>query len=43
MLGDFGPAYRGGLFVAQDGENEPHAQNFKLVPWTAVTVALGAR
>lgn len=35
-LGDFGPDYPGGLFVAQDGQNEPHAQNFKLVPWDAV-------
>ena len=40
VLGDFGPAYPGGLFVAQDGENAPHAQNFKLLPWAVVTEAL---
>ena len=32
MRGDFGPAFPGGLFVAQDGHNAPRAQNFKLVP-----------
>ena len=36
-LGDFGPAFPGGLFVAQDGKNQPSAQNFKLVPWATVT------
>lgn len=36
MLGDFGPAFRAGLFVAQDGDNAPRAQNFKLVSWQAV-------
>lgn len=36
MLGDFGPTFRAGLFVAQDGDNAPRAQNFKLVPWQAV-------
>lgn len=36
MLGDFGPAFPGGLFVAQDGNNAPRAQNFKLVPWKTV-------
>ena len=40
-LGDFGPAWPGGLFVAQDGDNAPHAQNFKLVSWDAVRTALG--
>ncbi|QAY75876.1 phytase [Sphingosinicella sp. BN140058] len=40
-LGDFGPAYPGGLFVAQDGANAPAAQNFKLVPWSAIARALG--
>jgi 3-phytase len=39
-LGDFGPAFPGGLFVAQDGENEPQAQNFKLVPWDEVVAAV---
>ena len=42
-LGDLGPGYPGGLFVAQDGENQPKAQNFKLLPWASVTGAIGAR
>lgn len=42
-LGDFGPAFPGGLFVAQDGENQPSAQNFKLVPWAAITGAVKPR
>lgn len=42
-LGNTGPAYPGGLFVAQDGENPPHAQNFKLLPWAKVRDALGLR
>lgn len=29
--GRFGKAYRHGLFIAQDGDNAPAAQNFKLV------------
>lgn len=40
-LGDFGPAYPRGLFVAQDGINDPSAQNFKLVSWADVLTALG--
>ncbi|KKC26891.1 phytase [Sphingomonas sp. SRS2] len=39
-LGDFGPGYPGGLFIAQDGDNMPKAQNFKLVAWDAVINAL---
>lgn len=35
-LGDFGPDFPRGIFVAQDGDNAPHAQNFKLVRWDAV-------
>ncbi len=30
VAGDFGPDYPDGLFVAQDGQNAPSAQNFKL-------------
>lgn len=41
--GGFGAAYPGGLFVAQDGKNEPNAQNFKLVSWAEVKKALGLR
>ncbi|HOB14767.1 MAG TPA: phytase [Novosphingobium sp.] len=40
-LGNFGPDYPLGLFVAQDGMNEPAAQNFKLVSWADVLAALG--
>lgn len=39
-LGDFGPDYPAGLFVAQDGDNPGAAQNFKLVDWRAVLEAL---
>ncbi|MGV3482325.1 MAG: phytase [Sphingobium sp.] len=41
VTGDFGPAYPGGLFIAQDGFNEAGAQNFKLVAWDDVRKALG--
>jgi 3-phytase len=35
-----GRAYPGGLFVAQDGNNNrPRHQNFKLVPWRAIARA----
>lgn len=40
-LGDFGPNFRGGLFVVQDGDNAPLAQNFKLVAWQDAVSALG--
>jgi 3-phytase len=43
VLGDFGSEFPGGLFVAQDGENQPRAQNFKLVPWAAIQKAAGQR
>lgn len=35
-LGDFGADFPGGLFIAQDGDNTPAAQNFKLVDWGRV-------
>jgi len=38
--GDFGRRYPAGLFIAQDGRNAPHAQNFKMVSWRAVLRAL---
>lgn len=38
--GAFGQDYPGGLFVAQDGDNAPAAQNFKLVSWSDVLAAL---
>ncbi|MGD9810063.1 MAG: phytase [Sphingobium sp.] len=40
MLGDFGPTFPGGLFIAQDGSNPGAAQNFKLVSWQAIVDAL---
>ncbi len=43
MLGDFGPDYPGGLFVAQDGHNAAAAQNFKLVAWDDIAKALSLR
>ncbi|MXP42016.1 phytase [Altererythrobacter soli] len=39
--GSFGPEYPEGLFVAQDGHNQPLGQNFKLVSWAAIKAALG--
>jgi 3-phytase len=41
-LGDFGPDYPGGLFIAQDGMNAPAAQNYKLVAWSKVVQAVAA-
>jgi len=41
-LGNFGRNYPRGLFVAQDGRNQPRAQNFKLVDWRAVLRAVTA-
>jgi len=41
IAGDFGPDYPQGLFVAQDGHNQPAAQNFKLVSWATIKAALG--
>ncbi|WP_423601869.1 phytase [Sphingomonas sp. MS122] len=40
ITGDFGPGYPGGLFIAQDGYNPPHAQNFKFVAWADIKAAL---
>ncbi|MET0376897.1 MAG: phytase [Rhizorhabdus sp.] len=42
-LGDFGPDYPAGLFVAQDGDNAPDTQNFKYVSWDKVLRALKLR
>ncbi|MDD3800109.1 MAG: phytase [Novosphingobium sp.] len=41
VTGDFGPAFPGGLFVAQDGDNGKGTQNFKLVAWDDIRAALG--
>lgn len=40
--GYFGPQFPRGLFVAQDGLNTPAAQNFKLVSWRDVLIAIKA-
>jgi 3-phytase len=42
LTGDF-PGYPGGLFVAQDGDNSPEAQNFKFVSWARIKRAIGIR
>lgn len=42
MLGDFGPEFPAGLFVAQDGSNGAFAQNFKFVSWKDIETALAA-
>lgn len=39
-LGGFGPDFPEGLMVAQDGDNAPEAQNFKLVSWADIRRAL---
>ena len=43
--GSFGRDYPAGLFIAQDGDNAPAAQNFKLVSWRDIrrAVAQSAR
>lgn len=40
---NFGPAFPGGIFVAQDGRNitPEERQNFKLVPWSRIAKAMG--
>lgn len=39
----FGAGLEGGIMIAQDGDNAPSAQNFKLVRWVEVRKALGLR
>ena len=41
VAGNFGAAYPDGIFLAQDGDNAPRAQNFKLVRWDQIAAALG--
>ena len=41
IVGDFGPAYPGGLFIAQDGIQAGGAQNFKLIAWDDIVQAVG--
>lgn len=42
-IGDFGAKFPGGLFVAQDGDNAPEAQNFKFLAWDDIAAALGIK
>ena len=39
----FGPGLSGGLMIAQDGDNAPAAQNFKIVRWRDAKAALGLK
>lgn len=41
VAGNFGPSFPDGIFLAQDGDNAPKAQNFKLVRWDQIAAALG--
>jgi len=41
VAGNFGAAYPDGIFIAQDGDNAPNAQNFKIVRWDQIAAALG--
>lgn len=41
MLGSIGNSFTEGLFVAQDGDNAPDAQNFKFVDWADIKKTLG--
>lgn len=41
VAGNFGAAWPDGIFLAQDGDNAPKAQNFKLVRWDQIAAALG--
>lgn len=42
-LGDFGPDFPAGVMIAQDGDNRPKAQNFKLVDWRQIANAIGGK
>jgi 3-phytase len=42
-LGRFSRAYPDGLFIAQDGDNAPDAQNFKLASWSEILKAVRAK
>ncbi|MEM8917256.1 MAG: phytase [Pseudomonadota bacterium] len=43
ISGSFGPDYPGGLMVVQDGSNEARTQNFKLISWQKVLIAMAAQ
>jgi 3-phytase len=38
--GNAGPGMESGVFVAQDGDNAPKNQNFKIVPWSRIESAV---
>jgi myo-inositol-hexaphosphate 3-phosphohydrolase len=38
-----GAGLEAGLFIAQDDEDDAGNQNFKLVPWSAITDALSLK
>ncbi|WP_254277644.1 phytase [Halomonas sp. 3H] len=38
---DFGPGFRQGLVVVQDGDNAPRNQNFKYLAWAQIAEVLG--
>jgi 3-phytase len=40
-MADLGPSFPSGVFVAQDGNNDDGAQNFKLVPYQPIQAVLG--
>ncbi|WP_202949944.1 phytase [Blastomonas sp. AAP53] len=40
-VGDYGPGFEQGVFIAQDGDNGGGTQNFKLVSWATIIAALG--
>lgn len=40
FVGNLGPLYPDGLFVAQDGQNQPQNQNFKMAKWSSVVGAI---
>jgi len=42
-LGNFGPAFPKGLMMAQDGDNAPAMQNFKLVAWGDIVRVLSLK
>ncbi|UVO49973.1 phytase [Sphingomonas sp. SUN019] len=42
-IGDFGPDFPAGVMIAQDGDNAPNAQNFKVVDWRQVEAAIARK
>ena len=40
---NLGPRFPNGVFIAQDGSDDKGKQNFKLVPWQSIAVAVEAK